>query len=73
MAFVVLQHLSPAFRSFMNELLSRRTPMAIREAEHDTQVEPNNVYLLPPMKEMIIRRRRLLLNDRDPRLGLVAD
>jgi two-component system CheB/CheR fusion protein len=33
-------------------------------------VEPNTVYLLPPMKEMIIRRRRLLLNDRDPRSGL---
>ena len=33
-------------------------------------VEPNTVYLLPPMKEMIIRQRRLLLNDRDPRHGL---
>jgi two-component system, chemotaxis family, CheB/CheR fusion protein len=70
MAFVVLQHLSPDFKSFMNELLSRRTPMAIRQAEHEMRVEPNTVYLLPPMKEMIIRRQRLLLNDRDPRLGL---
>ena len=70
MAFVVLQHLSPDFKSFMNELLSRRTSMAIRQAEHEMAVEPNTVYLLPPMKEMIIRRRRLLLNDRDPRSGL---
>jgi two-component system CheB/CheR fusion protein len=70
MAFVVLQHLSPDFKSFMNELLSRRTRMAIRQAEHDMLVEPNTVYLLPPMKEMIIRRQRLLLNDRDPRSGL---
>jgi two-component system CheB/CheR fusion protein len=34
------------------------------------QVEPNTVYLLPPMKEMIVRQRRLLLNARDPRHGL---
>ena len=70
MAFVVLQHLSPDFKSLMDELLSRRTQMRIRQAEHDMLVEPNTVYLLPPMKEMIIRQRRLLLNDRDPRHGL---
>ena len=70
MAFVVLQHLSPDFKSLMDELLSRRTPMPIRQAEHDMPVEPNTVYLLPPMKEMIIRERRLLLSDRDPRHGL---
>src|SRR5688572_6320680 len=70
LAFVVLQHLSPDFKSLMDELLSRRTQMRIRQAEHDMAVEPDTVYLLPPMKEMIIRRRRLLLNDRDPRHGL---
>jgi len=70
MAFVVLQHLSPDFKSVMDELLSRRTQLRILHAEHDLRVEPNTVYLLPPMKEMIIRHRRLLLNDRDPRHGL---
>jgi two-component system CheB/CheR fusion protein len=70
MAFVVLQHLSPDFKSLMDELLSRRTQLRVRQAEHDMAVEPNTVYLLPPMKEMIIRQRRLLLNDRDPRHGL---
>src|SRR5688500_11902440 len=70
MGFVVLQHLSPDFKSLMDELLSRRTRMRIRQADHDMPVEPNTVYLLPPMKEMIIRRQRLLLNDRDPRSGL---
>jgi two-component system CheB/CheR fusion protein len=70
MAFVVLQHLSPDFKSLMDELLSRRTQLRIRQAEHDMAVEPDTVYLLPPMKEMIIRQRRLLLNDRDPRHGL---
>jgi len=70
MAFVVLQHLSPDFKSLMDELLSRRTQLRVLQAEHDMPVEPNTVYLLPPMKEMIIRGRRLLLSDRDPRHGL---
>ena len=70
LAFVVLQHLSPDFKSLMDELLSRRTQMRIRLAEDGMAVEPNHVYLLPPMKEMIIRQRRLLLNDKDPRHGL---
>ena len=41
MAFVVLQHLSPDFKSLMDELLSRRTSMRIRQAKHDMPVEPN--------------------------------
>jgi two-component system CheB/CheR fusion protein len=70
MAFIVLQHLSPDFRSLMNELLGRRTSMRICHAESEMLVEPDTVYLLPSMKEMIIQQRRLLLNDRDPRVGL---
>jgi two-component system CheB/CheR fusion protein len=70
MAFVVLQHLSPDFKSLMDELLARRTSIPIRQAEHQMAVEPNTVYLLPPMKEMIIKGRTLLLSDRDPRHGL---
>src|SRR5688572_32038767 len=70
MAFVVLQHLSPDFKSLMDELLGRRTQMRVCLAADDMPLEPNVVYLLPPMKEMIIRERRLLLSDRDPRHGL---
>jgi two-component system CheB/CheR fusion protein len=70
MAFVVIQHLSPDFKSLMDELLARRTRLPVRQAVHETRVEPNTVYLLPPMKEMVIRQRRLLLSDRDPRQGL---
>jgi two-component system CheB/CheR fusion protein len=70
MAFVVVQHLSPDFKSLMSELLSRRTSMPVRLAEHEMPVEPNSVYLIPPTKEMTIRQRRLLLHDKDPKHGL---
>ena len=48
MAFVVVQHLSPDFRSVMDELLSRHCDMPVRQAEDNIEVQPNHVYLLPP-------------------------
>jgi two-component system CheB/CheR fusion protein len=70
MAFVVVQHLSPDFKSLMSELLSRRTQMPVRLAAHEMAVEPNSVYLIPPTKEMTIKKRHLLLHDKDPKHGL---
>jgi two-component system, chemotaxis family, CheB/CheR fusion protein len=70
MAFVVVQHLSPDFRSMMDELLSRRCDMPVQLAEHGVEVEANRVYLLPPRKEMIIQDRRLLLSEKERTHGL---
>jgi two-component system CheB/CheR fusion protein len=70
MAFVVLQHLSPDFKTLMDELLARRTSMPVRLADHGVEIEPNTVYLLPPNKEMTIKERRLLLSTKEPRQGL---
>src|SRR5215470_13155991 len=65
MAFVVVQHLSPDFKSVMDELLSRHCDIPVQQAEHNIEVQANHVYLLPPKKEMIIRDRHLLLNDKE--------
>ncbi|HTA18793.1 MAG TPA: chemotaxis protein CheB, partial [Polyangia bacterium] len=53
MAFVVIQHLSPDFKSLMDELLGRHTPMPIHLVENEMVVEPDHVYLIPPRMEMI--------------------
>lgn len=63
-AFVVVQHLAPDFKSHMQELLSRHTQMAIHRVEDGMQVEPDSIYLIPPKKEMVIKGRKLLLTDR---------
>src|SRR5688572_14167178 len=65
MAFVIIQHLSPDFKSLMDELLGRRTELPIRLVEDGMPVEPDHVYLIPPKKEMIISGGRLLLSERD--------
>jgi two-component system, chemotaxis family, CheB/CheR fusion protein len=70
MAFVVVQHLSPDFRSLMDELIARHSDMPVRLAEDGMLVEANHIYLMPPRKEMIMRERRLILTDKDPTQGL---
>ncbi len=70
LAFVVVQHLSPDFKSLMNELLARHTKLKIHRVEDGMSVERNAIYLIPPKKEMIIADGRLLLTDKDPSQGL---
>lgn len=66
LAFVVVQHLSPDFKSLMDELIRRHTEMAVFRVEDGMQVRPNAIYLIPAAKEMIISQGRLLLTDKDP-------
>jgi two-component system CheB/CheR fusion protein len=65
MAYVLVQHLSPDFRSLMDELLARHTELPIRLVEDGMVVLAGHVYLIPPKKEMIISGGRLLLSERD--------
>src|SRR4051794_35506852 len=65
MPFVVVQHLSPDFKSLMDEILARRTPLPISLVEDAMVVEGDHIYLIPPKKEMIISGGRLLLSERD--------
>jgi two-component system CheB/CheR fusion protein len=66
MAFVVVQHLSPDFRSLMDELIARHSEMPVVVAEDGMPVLPNRIHLMPPRKEMIVRERRLVLTDKEP-------
>ena len=65
MAFVIVQHLSPDFKSLMDELLARHTLLPIHLVEDGMPVEADHVYLIPAKKEMIISGGRLLLSERD--------
>ena len=69
-AFVVVQHLSPDFKSLMDELLSRFTDLTIHRAAAGVSAEPDHVYLLQPGKELEIHDGKFELFDRDPHAGL---
>lgn len=68
-AYVVIQHLSPDFKSLMDELLGRITKIPVRKVEDGMVVEPNCIYLIPPRKEMVISGGQLLLSDQDASLS----
>lgn len=70
MAFIIVQHLSPDYKSLMVELLSKRTPMPVYRAEEGMTVEPNCVYLIPPKKNLTIFHGRLLLSEQDHSRGI---
>src|SRR6187431_120041 len=70
LAFVIVQHLSPDFKSLMDELLARHTALPIHLVEDGMEVEADHVYLIPPKKEMIVSGGRLLLSERDPQQEL---
>ncbi len=66
MSFVVVQHLSPDFKSHMDRLLARVTSIPVEVVTDGVVVEPNHIYLIPPKKEMVISNGRLLLTERSP-------
>ncbi len=70
LAFVVVQHLSPDYKSLMVELLTKKTEMPVHRAEDGMEVRPGNVYLIPPKKNLTIFHGKLLLNDKVPSHGV---
>jgi two-component system CheB/CheR fusion protein len=70
LSFIVIQHLSPDYKSLMVELLSKKTAMRVLRAEKGLTVEPNRVYLIPPRKNLTILHGKLLLSERDQTRGV---
>lgn len=58
-AFVIVQHLSPDFRSLMDELLARHSSMNIHRIVDGMEIEPNSIYLNTPRTVMTIEGNRL--------------
>jgi len=70
MAFVLIQHMEPKHESALTALLSRATSMTVLEVSDGMAVEPNCVYVIPPNKDMTIRKGILRLAPRSAGSGL---
>ena len=64
-SYVIVQHLSPDFKSRMVELLARHSKLVVQEAENAMAVNANKVYLIPNNKFMTISEDRLYLTPKD--------
>lgn len=54
MVFVYVQHLSPDHKSILTALLAKATLMKVQEVKNRMRLEPNNLYIIPPDKEMSV-------------------
>jgi PAS domain S-box-containing protein len=66
-AFVVVQHLSPDFESLRRELLLPHTNMPVQQATDGLPLQPNQVYLTPPVHNLLTRNGCLHLVEQSPR------
>lgn len=51
---VVVQHLDPRHRSLMADILNRRTPLQVKEAEEGDHLTPATVYIAPPNRHLLV-------------------
>ncbi|OGO81665.1 MAG: hypothetical protein A2Y21_01055 [Clostridiales bacterium GWC2_40_7] len=75
LTFVVIQHLSPDYKSFMPELLGKHTKMKVHQIQDGMEIAPGCIYLNPPKYNVIISEDKFLLIDQHPvhRINLAID
>jgi two-component system CheB/CheR fusion protein len=69
MAYVIVQHLSPAYRSMMVQLLARETKLPVEEIKDGTVLAANTIYITPPNKDVRIKNSTLWLREPSAPLG----
>ena len=63
-AYVVIQHLSPDYKSMMAELLKKNSKLPIIQIEHEMHVKPGHVHLIPPVNNLKLDGDRLILTEK---------
>ncbi|MBC8054763.1 MAG: PAS domain S-box protein [Sphingobacteriaceae bacterium] len=66
LSFVVIQHLSPDYKSLLVELVAKHTHMKVFEAEDGMAVHKECVYIIPNKKLMTIKNGKLELQEKVP-------
>jgi two-component system, chemotaxis family, protein-glutamate methylesterase/glutaminase len=59
-AIVIVQHLAPKHHSFMVDILSRRTPLIVKQAAAGDVLQAGTVYIAPPNYHLLVEQDRTL-------------
>ncbi len=62
-AYIVVQHLSPEFKSLMDVILKNYTPLPIKVIKDKMKIEPGNIYLLSSNHIIRIENERFILEE----------
>jgi len=69
-AFILVTHLDPSHTSILPELLQKSTSMKVHQVKDGMQVRPNEIYVIPPNKDLSILGGKLQLLDFQQQHGL---
>ncbi|MDA8197460.1 MAG: EAL domain-containing protein [Actinomycetota bacterium] len=61
LAIVILQHLSPSYKSMMAEILSRETALPVVEATSGDQIAAGRILIIPPNNNATILNGKVIL------------
>ena len=65
LAYVLIQHLSPNYKSLMGEILTRHTKLPIRTVTSGLRIEPDHVYIIPEQHNIEVDGGAFRLIERD--------
>jgi len=68
-ALVVVQHLSPTYKSMLVELLTRKSEWEVIQVTDGMQPEPRSVYITPPNADIILAKGVFKLSEPADTLG----
>ena len=63
-SFILIQHLSPDYKSLLVELVSRHTDMKVYEAGDNQDIERKCIYVIPNTKLITIQKNQLKLSEK---------
>jgi two-component system, chemotaxis family, CheB/CheR fusion protein len=64
-AFVLVQHLDPAHGSLLTEILTKKIPLTVIQAEDGMILEPEHLYVIPPNATLTLVNGALCLRGRE--------
>jgi len=64
LSFIIIQHLSPDYKSLLVEIIGKHTHMKVQEAAHNMKVEKSCVYVIPNDKLLSIKGGLLQLSEK---------
>ena len=63
-SFIIIQHLSPDYKSLLVELVARHTDMKVYEAADHQEIERRCIYVIPNTKLITIQKNKLQLAEK---------
>jgi two-component system CheB/CheR fusion protein len=68
-AYVVVLHLSPEYESRLAEVLGRSTSLRVQQVTKAVRIAPNQVYVIPPGRQLEMRDGTLAVEDLEQPAG----